>query len=82
MHQKADESLSHGRSSPTLSGSPLISSIQPVGGAHGYSICPLRGQEHLVFFHSANSALVLGLLNNLLRNLSRHRIVMRELHVE
>ena len=36
----------------------------------------------LLFFLAANPALVLRLLDNLLRQLARHRIVMRKLHVE
>ncbi len=35
-----------------------------------------------VFFRHANSAFILCLLNNLLCDLTRHRIIMRELHVE
>src|SRR2546422_1580343 len=56
--------------------------MSSVGVAHGYSICPLRGQESLFLFLAANPAFVPRLLNDLLRNLSRHGIVMRELHVE
>src|SRR6266446_1044151 len=36
----------------------------------------------LVLFRYANPAFVLRLLHDLLRDLGRHRIVMRELHVE
>ena len=39
-------------------------------------------EDLLVFFLASNPAFVLSLLYDFLRELSRHRVVMRELHVE